>query len=506
MTDQDLLLELLQEEEQHQARKSHLKFMKYTWMKGPEEPFIVGHHTREICREIDEAFECYREGKSTYLLINVHQRAGKSDIVSRYLGPHFLGEFQSSEVMQVTYASSLAAGFSAYGRNIFKSDKFNKLYPTIKISKETAKKDDWHTVDLFGNITGGKLYASGLQSGLTGNGFSLGILDDYFAGRAEAESQVQRNKAWEAFTNDFMTRRAPTCIVIVLATIWHWDDITGRIKKEMEKNPDFPQFKTIAFPARSSDYKGGYLFLERYSPEWYKSQYATLGRYSAAALMDCDPQLRTGGILSLDGIKIHEPDDQQIPGLHDIQWAYVWDLAHTAKQRSSDDPDYTSGTLLGFQEKPGDPIPHLWIKKRVRMREGAVKRDARIKLEAKMAGPWIWQAIENSIESKDAYEYIKNAMPEYNFRSIPIKGDKAVRAAPLEPIFEAPDHVHLVRGEWIDDWMDEVLKFTGTGDSHDDGVDNLSAGYILLIGKKPAKFEYNKPAKKSRVNKLKEGW
>jgi len=482
------LLDLLEQEEKDNAKKSHLKFMQYTWMKALDDPLIVGYHTEEICNVIDEAFEKLKRGESSYYIINVHHRAGKSDLVSRYLGAHFLGEFPDKEIIQTSYKAELSAGFSAFGRNIFRSDKYKKLYPELALSTETNKKNDWLVTDRHNKPTGGKLYATGLSSGLTGNGFALGVIDDWFAGRAEAESSVYRNRVWNSFTDDFMTRRAPASIVFIIGTLWHWDGLANRIRNEMKKNPDFPQFKDIRFPAKREQshypekYKNKYLFMERYPESWYKEQYATLGRYGAAALLDCDPMMRTGGLLSTDGIVYHEKGDPMIPGNTAIQWAQIWDLAHTAKQRTGDDPDWTSGTNLGFQRLDNDAIPHLWIKKVSRCRKGAKGRDEFIRVATIQAGRFCKNGIEDSIESKDAYEYIMSAVPEYSWNKIPIKGDKAVRAAPLEPIFETKGHVHIVRGDWNEDWLEEVLRFDGSGDSHDDQIDNLSAGYIMLIG------------------------
>lgn len=482
------LIEYLEEELRDEKRLSHLEFMKHTWMKTIDDPFVVGFHTDEICKAIDESFEKLRHGESSYYIVNVHHRAGKSDIVSRYLAPHFLGEFPDKEIIQTSYKAELAATFSTFGRNVFRSDKYKELYPNIDLSIETNKKNDWVIVDKnTKKPTGGKLYATGLNSGLTGNGFSLGAIDDWFAGRAEAESTTIRNRIWEAFTNDFMTRRAPASIVFIIGTLWHWDGLAARIRNEMKKNPDFPRFKDLIFPAKREQsltpekYPGKYLFLERYNEGWYREQYATLGRYGSAALLDCDPTMRTGGLLSTIGIVYHEKDDIEIPSETDIQWGQVWDLAHTKKQRTGDDPDYTSGTLLGFEKRESDPIPHLWIKKVSRCRKGAKGRDEFIRIETLRAGKFVKSGIESSIESKDAYEYIRAALPEYNWHKINITGgDKTVRIAPLEPIFETENHVHLVRGDWNDDWIEEITRFDGSGAGHDDQVDNLSAGYIML--------------------------
>lgn len=326
--------------------------------------------------------------------------------------------------------------------------------------------------------------ATGLQGGLTGNGFALGILDDYCAGRAEAESKVQRNNAWEAFTNDFLTRIAPVGIVIVLATQWHDDDITGRIIRAMRDDPDFPRFEMMRFPARAKDYSGEgkypgeYLFEERYGKDWYLKQYAQLGRYSSAALMDCNPMLRTGGRFSIDNIEWLDA----IPSDKKLRWIRTWDLAHTAKERGGDDPDWTAGTKLAFEKVNGDPVPHLWISDVVRTRDEAPERDAKIKAVSRMDGPGVRQCVESSLDAKDAYPYLKRSMPEISWNKVVMgKGDKATRAVPLEPIFEAPGHVHVKRGAWNDEWIDELLRFDGLGKEHDDQVDNLTCGYYYQI-------------------------
>ena len=482
------LIELLEEEERCKARKNHIEFIKYCWMKKSEE-FIKGFHTEIICNRIDKAFEDFRNGKSTYLRVAVHHRSGKSDLLSRYLPPHFLGEFPSCEVLSTTFKADLTQKFTADARNIFRSEKYNELYPGLGLSKESNAKAYWEIVDketkeqLFG-----KLFGSGLSSGITGSGGHLVLVDDPLSGRADAESKKIRDKVWDALTNDLMTRLAPVHIVIFLCTTWHWDDPHGRVINEMEKSPLFPQFESLCFPAKAKDYKGPgkypgeYLFLERYPKKWYEAQYAILGKYAAAALLDCSPMLKTGGILSLDGIVYHDLDDKTIPGTTDIQWAQIWDLAHTKKQREGDDPDWTSGTWLGFQRLAGDPVLHLWIKRRVKCQEGAAKRDKFIRMYTDSVDKFCKHAIETSIDSKDAYNYAVNNMPEYSWQDIQCRGDKVVRASPLEPIFEAPGHVHVIKGSWNDDWIDELIKFDGTGAAHDDGIDNLTAGYIFLVG------------------------
>lgn len=476
------LLELLEQEERDRARKHHLDFMEYTWAKT--EPFVKGFHTKKICERIDRAFEDFRNGKSTYLVVNVHHRSGKTDLLSRYTPPHFLGEFPECEVMSVSFKAALTEKSTSFARNIVKSEKYSKLYPNVGLSQEANAKAYWEIIDKRTNKpTFGKLFGSGLSSGITGSGGHLVLCDDPLSGRVAAESSTIRDNVWDAFANDLMTRLAPVHIVIVLATQWHWDDPCGRIEQAMKNDQDFPQFEFLRFPAKAKDYQGEgqypgkYLFLERYPESWYRGQYATLGRYSSASLLDCNPMMRSGGVLSTDGI-IYV--DEMIVK-NDKRWARIWDLAHTAKQRNGDDPDWTSGTKLAFERVEGDPVPYLYIADVARTREGAKKRDALIKVKAQADGCYVKQAIENTIDSKDAYEYISSALPEISWNKLDLKGDKLSRVTPLESIFETPGHVIVKRADWNEDWINEIIRFDGSGDGHDDQVDNLSAGYAMMV-------------------------
>lgn len=469
------------------CRYSHLAFMRHCWQK-PFEPFIAGIHTKEICRLIDEAIDNLRQNKSTFLLIKVHFRAGKSDIVSRYLPPHFLGEFPDKDVMVVGYGQSLAMDFSKASRNIVRSDVYKEIYPNYELNGGVFS---WGFSNHIGVVT-----ESGITSGITGKGYTLGICDDYISSRAEAESETIRNSLWEHFTNDFLTRRAPTSITIVLATPWHVDDIIGRIERKIDPKSDdydenFPKFKVVSFPAMDGDVEIGvrnkakygdrkyhlekvhykYLFPERFDENWYKSQFASLGTYAASGLLQCTPQLRGGNLFITDKIQYHS----SLEDFPKTKYFRVWDLAHTAKQTQKPDPDWTSGTLLTYTKIEG--VWHLWIRDVARMRGKAPERDNFIRAVSEKDGAGVTIAVENSADSKDA---VSNMQTILNGRRVVkplnISIDKVARASYVEPIFEA-GHVHILRGEWNLDWLNEVKSFPSG--KHDDQVDNFTAGYML---------------------------
>jgi len=125
----------------------------------------------------------------------------------------------------------------------------------------------------------------------------------------------------------------------------------------------------------------------------------------------------------------------------------------------------------------------MWIDNVFRTRDNPAERDAKIRAIANADSSYIRQCIETSLDSKDAYSYLKSAMPDISWHGINLhgKGDKGARATPLESIFAAPGHVHVKRADWNNDWVQELMSFDGTGKAHDDQVDNLSAGYYMAV-------------------------
>lgn len=481
------LLKLLKQKEKIKARKNHIDFMEYCWMDGRTNPFIKGFHTYKICEAIDEALLKFEKGESSFLVVSLHPRSGKSILTSKYLPPRFAAMFPGTETMMSSYGTDLSMTFSEQGRAIVQSDRFKDLYPETYLPFDSSAKANWKLNTV--NEPPSTIRAMGITAGLNGKGYHLGLLDDFVKNAAEAASPGMMDKLWNAFVSDFLSRRAPVSITIVIATQWSVDDIIGRIKLEVIRNEDFPEFKFLTFPAKAKDYTGEgeypneFLFEERFSKKYYYEQYASLGKKQASALFDCNPRIKGGDVLNTEHIDWVDADDPRLPYIKS-QWYRVWDLAHTSLQRAGDDPDYTASTLIAYQQVPGDPVLHIWIKHAVRCREGAVKRDAMIKKWANKDGRFVKQAVETSLDSKDAYIYLRQSMPDISWNKISLhgKGDKLVRVTPLEPIFEADKHVHVVRGDWNNDWLSEIERFDGLGKQHDDWVDNLSSSYIIAVG------------------------
>ena len=279
LTKREALLELAR----RNARVDFLAFIQWCWQRST--PLCIGKHTRAIANRLTKAVDDWLQGKSTYLLVNVPFRHGKSDLISRYFPAFFLGRCASyqPDVIMSGYGASLVEGFSKMCKAVIKSPEYADLFPEVTVDKSRDAVDSWGITGSAGVVT-----VVGLGGSITGKGGNLIVLDDYCKNREEAYSVVYREKTWNSFSVDLMTRQnAPACIVVVCATPWHTDDITGRIKYQRATDPEFPPFEELVFPARTDEYE--YLFPEMYDAQWYDNQRATLGPVAASALLDCNP-------------------------------------------------------------------------------------------------------------------------------------------------------------------------------------------------------------------------
>jgi len=450
------------------ARRHHIDFIRFLWQRT--DPFIVGQHTEATCEILDEAIEKYKKGISSFLLIKIPFRHGKSDISSRYLPANFIGKFPDEDVIVTAYAYPLVRTFSRFARDRIMCDpKYQIVYPGVYLDPKNKGADTWGIQDRLGCTSW-----MGIGGSVTGKGGNLIVVDDFCKGRAEAESPVVRDTAWDSIANDVMTRRAPVCIFVIPATPWNVDDIFGRIETKQKDIPEFPNFTEIKFPAFSEKYKGGILFPERFSIEWYKSQRAILGPYASAGLLQCEPVARGGNIFEVDKIKKYKNPPE------DIRWCRGWDLASTEKERISDNPDYTVGAKVGVRWVmlgDGQQIPEIYVDDIIEGRWAAPARNKIITSTTIGDGPGVQVAIEGYGQGKDAYEEIKKIL--YGIRTVlksQLPGDKVTKASVLEaPI--ASGNFYMRSASWNDRAIDQIRSFSGKSSLHDDIVDAIVVAY-----------------------------
>jgi hypothetical protein len=185
--------------------------------------------------------ECLEEvikGNIDRLMVFMPPGSAKSTYVSELLPPFWFNKFPHSSVIGCSHTGELAERFGRKVRNkiLLKSDV---LGYSLDESNRAASR--WETT------TGGEYFAAGVGGAITGRRADLAIIDDPVKSREEAESELIREKTFEWYKSDLITRLKPDARVILIQTRWHIDDLGGKLLHEMEKGGD--QWYIINLPA-----------------------------------------------------------------------------------------------------------------------------------------------------------------------------------------------------------------------------------------------------------------
>lgn len=209
-----LLEELLRRQ---RARRSYADFCRYI---APDEP--PGEHHLLITAAGDRIIA----GELRRVLIMMPPGSAKSTYATVRLPPYFLGRLGRKGLITASWGDELAEMFGGRVRNIIASREFQNVFPGVQLSADTRAKGEWNT------NSGGYFFAVGVGGGVAGRRADMGVIDDPFKNREDADSPTRREKVWAWYVNDFRTRLKPDATILLIQTRWHEDDLAGRILPE----------------------------------------------------------------------------------------------------------------------------------------------------------------------------------------------------------------------------------------------------------------------------------
>ncbi len=153
------------------------------------------------------------------VMIFTPPQIGKS-LMTRWFVFWWLTMHPAHQIILASYATSLAVTHGAAVRELVRmyGDRYG-----LNLSQTESTKAAWRV------RTGGALRSAGVRKGISGIPMHLGVIDDPFAGRAEAESPVMRAAVWDWYSSVFSARRAPGTSELLVNTRWHADDLAGRL-------------------------------------------------------------------------------------------------------------------------------------------------------------------------------------------------------------------------------------------------------------------------------------
>jgi predicted phage terminase large subunit-like protein len=406
--------------------------------------------------------------------------SAKSTYTSILFPVHVMGRFAGSQVIVASYGAELPRKWGRKARSIVRQKTFGQIFRTA-LSKESAAADAWA-------LTNGSEYmGAGVLTGITGNRADGVVWDDLIKGRDQADSQVMRQKTWDAYFDDLLTRKKPNAWEIGITTRWHEDDIAGRILPEgyagesgWVDGRDGNRWYVVCIPAeaeRADDVLGREVG-ERIWPEWFGADHFTPFKRNPrtwAALYQQRPAPEQGDYFKAEWLRVAE----QVPPRRHLRIYGGSDYAVTA-----DGGDYTVHVVVGLDAEGRMYLLDLWRKRAAA--DEWVEAFCDLVLQWKPIG---WAEEQGQIRS-GVGPFLDKRMRERGAfvarQQFAARGDKAVRAQSMRGRM-ALEGLYIPAGSaWLADFRAELLSFPAG--RHDDQVDAIGlVGQLLDTMVPPAK-------------------
>lgn len=407
------------------------------------------------------------------LIVEMPPRHGKSVTVSRLYPTWHLGRNPDHRVMLVGYGASLAEKHSRVARNMMMQDRYEAVfskvdangvvYERIELATGSKSVQEWDIEDREGGAS-----ALGVGGAATGKGAHILLIDDPIKNREEAESEVIRDKIWDSYQDDLLTRLEPGAAVVIVHTRWHQDDLIGRLL--IQEPDDWVRLRLPAI-AEADDALGRQpgepLWAERY-PLAYLQKEEKRGLYRWSSLYQQNPVPGEGGFFKRDWFKtVSEPPNMVFASRY-------WDLAMSDKPTA----DYTVGLKIGLGTDG-----HYYILDVVRQRVDWGQLVGFMADVMLADGPAVSQGVEKAGYMTRAVSDLNadHRLHGYSVMGYDVDKKKHIRALPVQGKFQS-GMISLVRTHWNESYIDELCAFTPKGAVHDDQVDATSGAWVMMDG------------------------
>ena len=472
------LLSLLQEKKRRlAARRSLTEFAR-------SEGFEPAPHHRLLIAEL----EAIERGDNDFLLVEMPPGSAKSTYVNWLFPAWFLARHKA-DVLSASHSSELAEKWGRRTRNLVASAS-NVL--GVSLSEDSTAAYRWST------SSASEYYAVGVGVGIMGFRASLGIIDDPFGSREDAESKRIRDKVWEWYLNDFSSRLRPGARRVIMHQRFHEDDLAGRVVRQLDAIGKPYRRLKIRAEATADDPLGrapGEMLWD--DPKGYdygrflrdRKQELSADPRTWSSLYQQEPTPDTGDYFRAEWLKPIAPS--LIPDAKTLHIYGASDYAVT-----SGGGDYTVHLVVGIDADNMLYVLDLWRAQADSMTWIAAWCDL-----VKKWKPLEW-AEEGGQINASLGPFLKRTASErqaYTYRrQFPSRHDKAVRAQSIRGRMAMQGLYIPADASWRAELEGELLRFPAA--THDDQVDALSLVGQLLdhimapsgkkVERKPAPREY----------------
>lgn len=450
---------LIREYLRREEAKIHMEaFVPYV-TEGIHTP--APHHLI-VCRALDAAIR----GHKKRLIIAMPPAHAKSVYSSHNFPAFWLGNKPKDKIIAASHTQPFAAEIGSKVRNLVNNEMFKRLFE-IGISPDTRAKDRWDTTE------GGEYYTTGVGGTVVGRRANLILVDDPYKSKQVAYSASERKRISEWFFVDVVPRLLPGGVIVIIATRWHEDDLTGEILKKSAKGEIEP-FELISLPALCEDPSDpleielGRTYGEALWPSQYPAEKLAEIRGGMSAEGNTDewnalyqqrPRPAETGEVKSEWFLTH----QALPTDEPLMNVVSWDTAGTANERS----DFTVGLAAAYG-----------LKSKKFFLKGMYRKQAEFhtlmkeipRFNSDMGAHMVL------IENKGTGTSLIQVLRTSGQNILPIApqklGDKQTRFELAVPALEARRVSIPARADWVPQFLEEMLTFPAA--LHDDIPDAFS--------------------------------
>jgi len=333
----------------HICENSLYEFLRRAWKWVDPSPFSDGWPIEAVA----EHLEAVCDGDIKRLIVNLPPRFGKSSVCSVSFPAWIWAQrFKSPtsgpgvQFLTASYAAQLSVRDSVKCRRLIDSPWYQELWgDRFKLSS------DQNVKSRFDNDKGGTRLSTSVGSALTGEGMSIGIIDDP-NGAQDATSEAVIESTIEWFDHAMSTRLSDpkTGAFIIIQQRLAENDLTGHILEKqvgdwthlclpMKYEPD-RSFTTVIGWKDPRTNEGELLWPERFGEPEVKALEKALGPWAAAGQLQQRPEPKGGGVIKREWWQTW-PSDNYPPVEYIIA---SLDTAYTTKTEN----DYSALTVWGI--------------------------------------------------------------------------------------------------------------------------------------------------------------
>lgn len=419
---------------------------------NPSSAVMTNWHLEAMCLDLD----LVAQGKQRKLMINVPPRHFKSFCSSVSLVAFMLGHDPRLEIMVATYNTDLNTDFSNQLRQLIKTPFFKRLFPNLKITKNTE--------DVLKTSRGGGRYSVTPERPNTGIGADIIIVDDIM-NNADVFSSKKRENAHRFFQTALYSRQndKKSGRIVIAQQRQHEDDFASKmmdldniriltLKSIADTNETFPLY----FNRTHTRQPGDILFPELEPRETLEEIRRDIGPFAFEAQCQQNPQSAEGQVFRMGKLNYYDKPLERDECGCVVQ---SWDTASALEAHN----DYSVCTTWGFK----DPNWHLLNVTRERLAYPDLK--ARL-----LAMQEEWDADYVVVEAADSgRQLVAELHRKHNWlRALKPRDSKLQRAHNQVGNIEEPTILFpSFATPWREAFFNELSVFPNG--SHDDQVDSV---------------------------------